>query len=180
MKLREVSGLTWNLLSVWSSWTYGGAPGSKNVSGTATVFGKSETTDFMGENLWVEKLAWFKHNEKPEVVLVMADTPELIKIVIAWASLEVKRADKLTELKGETENEAWQWLWENALYRLSELKEKIGIPFSELALGNKMKPLIGNRILYPDGTVNSYVQRYLREQVAKLFEVKSKRPAEKR
>jgi len=40
-----------------------------------------------------------------------------------------------------------------------------------------MKPLIGNRIIYPDGTINSYVQRYLREQVVKLFEAKSKKPS---
>jgi hypothetical protein len=42
-----------------------------------------------------------------------------------------------------------------------------------------MKPLIGNRILYPDGTVNSFVQRYLREQVLKFFDTKLKRPAKK-
>ena len=37
-----------------------------------------------------------------------------------------------------------------------------------------MKPLIGNRVLYPDGTVNSFVQRYLRDRVLKLFEPKVK------
>ncbi len=73
----------------------------------------------------------------------------------------------------------WDWLWENARYSKKELLEKSGVPLSELGLENKMKPLIGNRILYPDGTVNSFVQRYLREQVVKLFEVKSKRPAMK-
>ncbi len=133
----------------------------------------------MDEDLYTEKLAWFKQNEKPEVVLVVADNPELIKIVIAWTSLAVKRADKLTELNSETENEVWEWLWENTKFSLVEFKEKIGISFSELALSNKLKPLIGNRIFYPDGTVNSFVQRYLREQVVKLFEAKPKRLAKK-
>ncbi len=99
-------------------------------------------------------------------MLVVADNPEFIKIVVAGTSLDVKRADKLTRLPGESENDVWEWLWQNTKYLLSELKEKIGISFSELSLENKMKPLIGNRILYPDGTVNSFVQRYLREQVA--------------
>ncbi len=40
----------------------------------------------------------------------------------------------------------------------------------------KLKPLIGNRVLYPDGTVNSFVQRYLRERVLKLFDAKTARP----
>jgi hypothetical protein len=133
----------------------------------------------MAEDLFAEKLAWFKQNEKPEVVLLLADNPDLVKIVVAWTSLDVKRADKLTGLHGKSESEAWEWLWQNTNYLLSELKEKIGISFSELSLKNKLKPLIGNRIIYPDGTVNSFVQRYLREQVAKLFEAKQKRPIKK-
>jgi hypothetical protein len=36
----------------------------------------------------------------------------------------------------------------------------------------KLRSLIGNRILYPDGTVNSFAQRYLRERVLKLFQAK--------
>ena len=124
------------------------------------------------EDIYTEKLAWFKQNEKPEAVLLIADNPELIKIVVAWTSLDVRRVDNLTRLPSESESEIWEWLWQNTKYSLSELKEKIGISFSELSLENKLKPLIGNRIIYPDGTVNSFVQRYLREQVLKLFEAK--------
>lgn len=133
----------------------------------------------MNENLYAEKLAWFKQNERPESVLLIAGNPELIKVVIAWTSLDVRRADILTKKSGESESEMWEWLWENTEFSLSEFKEKIGISFSELALKNKMKPLIGNRIIYPDGTVNSFVQRYLREQVLKLFETKTKKSAKK-
>ena len=133
----------------------------------------------MGEDLYTEKLAWFKQNEKPEVVLLLADNPELIKIVVAWTSLNIKHAEKLTKLSGESENEIWGWLWANVQFSLDELKEKAGIAFSESVLENKMKPLIGNRILYPDGKVNSFVQHYLRERVLKLFEAKSKKPAKK-
>ena len=112
-------------------------------------------------------------------MLLIAYNPELIKIVVAWTSLDVRRADKLTRLLGESENGIWEWLWRNTKFSLAELKEKIGVPFSEVALENKLKPLIGNRIIYPDGTVNSFVQRYLREQVLKLFEAKPKRSVKK-
>jgi hypothetical protein len=110
----------------------------------------------MIEDLYTEKLNWFKQNEKPEAVLLMADNLDLVKIIIAWASMDVKRADRLTRLPGGSESEAWGWLWEN-----------------------KMKPLIGNRIIYPEGMVNSFVERYLREQVVKLFEVKPKKSIKK-
>lgn len=109
----------------------------------------------------------------------MSDNPERIKIIVAWTNLEVRRADKMTELKGESENEVWEWLWENAKYSQTEFIEKIGINFSESGLESKMKPLIGNRILYPDGTINSFVQRYLRQQVLKFFDAKPKRTARK-
>ena len=133
----------------------------------------------MIEDLYAEKLNWFKQNEKPEVVLLLAENPDLVKIVVAWTSLDVKRVNKLTGLPGGSESETWEWLWENTTYSLKELKEKIGTSFSEIALENKMKPLIGNRIIYPDGMVNSFVERYLREQVVKLFEVKPKKSIKK-
>jgi len=51
---------------------------------------------------------------------------------------------------------------------------------SSYDIEKRIKPLIANRILYPDGTVNSFVQRYLREQVLKLFDAKHKKTATKR
>lgn len=135
--------------------------------------------DEMSENLYVERLAWFKQNEKPETVLLVADNTELVKIILAWTNLDVKRAEKLTDFKGESENDMWEWLWENTIYSKKEFIDTIGIHFSEPALDAKLKPLIGNRILYPDGAVNSYVQRYFRERVVKLFENKPKRPTKR-
>ncbi len=131
----------------------------------------------MNEGIYAEKLAWFKQNERPEVVLLVAENPELARIIVAWTNLEVRHAVRLTELRGESENHVWEWLWRNAKYSLTSLTEKVGVSYSESGLESKMKPLVRNRILYPDGTVNSFVQRYLRDRVLKLFGTKSKRPA---
>lgn len=127
----------------------------------------------MTDDLYSKKLARFKQNEKPETLLVVADHPERIRIVVAWTNLDVRRSEKPTKLRGESDGEVWEWLWENARYSRMELMQRIGISLSESALEAKLNPLIGNRVLYPDGTVNSFVQRYLREQVVKLFETKS-------
>jgi hypothetical protein len=105
---------------------------------------------------------------------MLADDPERIGIVIAWTNINVKPAETVTELVNTCETVIWDWLWENTLFSYSELKEKTGTSLSEIGLENKMRPLIGNRIIYPDGTVNSYVQRYLRERVVHLFENKGK------
>ena len=126
----------------------------------------------MSDDLYAEKLAWFKQNERPEVVLLIADNPELARIVVAWTTLKMSRGQKLTALSGDSESEVWEWLWRNARYSQAELMDKFGVSLSESGLDSRMKPLIGNRILYPDGTVNSFVQRYLRDRVLKLFDTK--------
>lgn len=124
-------------------------------------------------NIFEEKLNLFKQIEKPETVLLIADNPDRIKLVIAWTNCSVKHSMSLSELKGESENDIWDWLWENVSYSKTEFKEKSDSP-SEIVLENRIKPLIGNRIIYPDGTINSYVQRYLRERVLSLFESRPK------
>lgn len=133
----------------------------------------------MNEDLYTEKLAWFKQNEKPEAVLLVAGEQQRIKIALKWGNANVRRADQLSELGGASENEVWEWLWNNARYSLSELLEKSGLPFSEVVMARRMRPLIGNRVLYPDGTMNSLVQRYLREQVLKLFDTKVRKSSQR-
>jgi hypothetical protein len=129
----------------------------------------------MTEDFYAQKLAWFKQNENPEVVLLVADDPEFTKIIVAWTNLDVGQIEKPSRLPGESECELWDWLWANARYSLDDLAEKSSLtaPLVE----RKLKPLIGNRVLYPDGTVNSFVQRYLRERVLRLFDVKPRKSA---
>lgn len=126
---------------------------------------------------FTQHLARFKQNERPEAVLVVADEPERIRIAIAWTNLDVRRADALTKPPGQSESETWDWLWVNTRYSLQELMTKVGVNLSEMTFKRRLEPLIGNRVLYPDGTVNSFVQRYLRERVLKLFDAKPRMPA---
>jgi hypothetical protein len=127
----------------------------------------------MGNDLFTERLRWFKENENPEVVLLVVDDPEFTKIVVAWASLDVRPVEKPSRPPEESEREIWDWLWANARYSLHDLAERssLTVPLIE----RKLKPLVGNRVLYPDGTVNSFVQRYLRERVLKLFDAKPRK-----
>ena len=128
--------------------------------------------------LYVERLAQFKGNEKPEVVLLVADDAELIRIIIAWTTIPVSRSEKLTTLRGGSEHDVWDWLWKNAKYSLQDLATTSGV--SGHTLERTLQGLIANRILYPDGTANSFVRRYLREKVLKLFDAKPKSGAKRR
>ncbi len=127
----------------------------------------------MAEDVFVQKLEAFKENEKPEVVLFVADNPELVKIIIAWTNSAVGRTENLSALYDESENAIWEWLWSNATFSEEEVLSKSGQ--SRYRFHHELKKLIGNRIVYPDGTVNSFVQRYLREKVLNLFEARPKK-----
>lgn len=124
---------------------------------------------------WSDRLAWFKSEENPEAVLVVADDPALTKIVVAWPTINVERKEPSRALSAESEHESWQWLWKNVHYSQAEIAQRTGIRGETLE--RKMQILIGNRVLYPDGTVNSFVQRYLREKVLHLFNAKPKKTA---
>jgi len=129
----------------------------------------------MGDH-FSELMCHFKQNEAPEAVLLVADDPTLTKIVVAWNKLDVRPVKKPRRLPGESEHDQWDWLWANVSYSLDDLAERSGLAVS--LVERKLKPLIGNRILYPDGSVNSFVQRYLRERVLKLFDAKPRKPAQ--
>jgi len=127
------------------------------------------------DQLYNEKLDWFKQNEKPDPVLLIANESQLMRIVVAWGSTEIKRKKSLSELHGKSENKVWLWLWENAEYAREELISKSGV--SETTFDNKLATLIGNRVIYPDSTINSFVQRYLRAKVLRLLDIKPGRAA---
>jgi len=126
----------------------------------------------MAEDIFAEKLQWFKENEKPEVVLLLADSPALTKMLIAWSTTRVTRVEEPPPLKDASENGVWDWLWANARFSKEELFSKTGL--AAYKLEEKLEGLITNRIIYPDGTIHSFVQRYLRQQVVELLDPKAK------
>ena len=127
----------------------------------------------MHDDLYFKELTRFKEQERPEVVLFLSNDSDLTKIAIACAFLTFKPVAKISSPPVEPDNETWEWLWENTNYDKSKLAEITNIP--EYFLNEKLKPLIGNRILYPDGTINLFVQRFINEKVMKLFTRKEKR-----
>ena len=119
----------------------------------------------MNDQGYEQVLAEFKAQEKPEGVLLLAEDTDLIRIAVAWPNMTVSRPRKFTRLaERASENERWEWLWHNTEFSRQEMMEKADQSFQ--GLGRKFKALTGNRILYPDGSINSFAQRYLRERTA--------------
>lgn len=108
----------------------------------------------MCSETYSKRLAEFKQKEVPETVLLIADDPDLTKIIVAWMSTAVSRAKKSVILRGNSEHDVWEWLWKNTSYSRHELIAKSAV-FGH-NFDRKLETLIGNRVLYPDGTVNSF------------------------
>lgn len=119
------------------------------------------------QDLYTERLLRFKENEKPEAVLMVADSPHLVKIVVAWTSMPVCRKRQLRPLTDTIEDGIWNWLWENTEYSHDELIKRI--PAADATTPRKIEALIANRVLYPDGTANGFVEKFMREQVLRHF-----------
>lgn len=129
----------------------------------------------MQQNAWIERLNHFKENERPEAVLLVAGSSPLTRIAIAWTNTRVARARRLSRCSGTSDDEIWKWLWENTRYSREELLARI--PSSDSNTERSVDTLIANRVLHPDGTLNSFVERYLREKVLRIFGVKKAIPS---
>lgn len=125
-------------------------------------------------DLFENVIADFKASESPESVLVVGDDKDRIKLVLAWPNVPINRSEvlpKFDERWGMIDK--WQWLWQCVRYRKWDLENAVGTLHN---LDKLLTVLISNRIIYPNGTVHSYVTRYLRDRVIKLFDAKPPRP----
>lgn len=124
----------------------------------------------MKKDKWADWLADLKRHEKPEAVLMLAGSAELMRIAVAWSGTPVVRKKRLSTCR---EDDIWRWLWDNANYSREEFLRRL--PVTPERANRMFESLVANRVLYPDGTVNSFVQKYLQERVLSLF--KFHRPA---
>ena len=120
----------------------------------------------MRKNRWNNALERFKAEERPEAVLLVAGQPELARIAVTWTQIPTQQKAKCTKLLTKEEHEVWAWLWENTHFDKARL---LSIPNASSRTEKNVAALIAGRILYPDGTLNSFVERYLRELVVRLF-----------
>lgn len=126
----------------------------------------------MSTNYFMDKLKFFKENEKPEVVLLIADDEKLIKLIIAWTNTNIIYNNNIDEPDFEDEIEIWDWLWSNIEFSIEEIQLKSSLSMN---IEHRLNFLIGNKAIYPDGTMNTFIQRYLRDKVLKYFNTDSKK-----
>jgi hypothetical protein len=111
----------------------------------------------------------FKNNENPEAILVVGEDALMTRLVLAWpnvARTEVEPPEPLS--KDWDDVKRWDWLWSGIRYAKKDISSIVG----RNRLDVQLRVLIANRILYPDGTIHSYLTKFLRTRVIKLLEKK--------
>ncbi|MCC6156902.1 MAG: hypothetical protein IT350_02540 [Deltaproteobacteria bacterium] len=96
--------------------------------------------------------------ESPDAIILIAENPRAQKLVVAWKTVEIRRlavSDSCQSGRGpwgSIEFDRQQW------YRHAGLSPFEGQRDAEC--------LIANSIVYPDGTIHEYVQKFLNSLVA--------------
>ena len=112
----------------------------------------------------------FRQSERPEVVLCIIDDPRAARVMLAWTTVRVRLPRTASKLPLNDTAETWEGLWRCCRYPVKELATRAGL--SVTATRAKMEELAGNRAVYPDGTINSFVRRYLRKKVVDILTAK--------
>jgi hypothetical protein len=123
----------------------------------------------MAKSAFYGTLDRFKANEQPEAVLLVASDKDYVNIVTAWTCCSIRVRKPTRHGSVASDADAWQWLWDNAAFSMDALRNASGVPAERFE--SRLDTLIANRVIYPDGTVNSFVRRYLRERVLRLLGV---------
>jgi len=123
-----------------------------------------------------EILAKFKKQASMEDVLILfSEGPiyEMVRnVIVVWPKVSLEKV-VFKEAPPEDKNGQWIWLWKHIKYNPMEISGKIGLT-GILGPDKIMEIAVGNRMIFPDGTVSEYVIKAIRQFVASKLGLTSK------
>lgn len=118
-----------------------------------------------------EILAETKKNEDPENIVPLIEDERLRNAVVAWKSVTISfKSNQDCPLTGEVAQ--WNWLWSQIEYDQQTFGVVAGLKPQDVE--PVLTRLIGLRLVYPDGTINTFAKQYL--QAIIMSRLSGKRP----
>jgi hypothetical protein len=105
-----------------------------------------------------ELLKYFKKTEAAENIIPLVESEELRNGLVAWKSVAIKYKDN-SECELKDEASRWDWMWNQVEYDVKKFGVVAGIAPQHAQ--QLLIRLQGLRLIYPDGTVNSFASKYL-------------------
>jgi hypothetical protein len=113
---------------------------------------------------WRELVDEFKLNADVIHTIYLADNIEAMRILVVWPHQVVDVEEPVCAVP-EDENRQWEWLWLSAKYDAKSLARAAGV---HPALTREiMESLIGNRLIFPDGTVSTHAESTVKVYIGK-------------
>jgi len=115
----------------------------------------------------------FKNVEEahPERVHPLITDEALRNLVVAWETAPVTFTAPVTDAP-EDENSQWQWLWDQVEYDRDYLADCVKIQPGKL--GRLLDRAKGFRLIYPDGSSNTNAIKFVRNEIAKTMQSKTR------
>jgi len=116
-----------------------------------------------------------QEDARMEVIHPLLADPILRNLVVAWSLTPVEFTEP--EKAPPTEEALrWEWLWGGTRFKREDLAAVLQIEV--IRLDPLLQRAIAFRLIYPDGTANSYAIKFIRTEVAKGVGVRKKPKAE--
>jgi len=122
-----------------------------------------------------EVLASFKKDEEAENIVAIIDDDDLQNGMIAWKSVRIKYKAAKDCIEKDT-IDRWKWLWDQIEYDAQGFGVVAGARVQDV--GKLLDRLIGLRLIYPDGTINTLARQYL--QTIIMSKIRSATPRSQR
>lgn len=103
---------------------------------------------------------------------LLSDT-EAKLVLMAWKGYPVPWKAPTGDAPDTQDSRAWDWLWKGCRPDFDVLAARANVLPS--VIRGKFDLLRGNRLIYPDGTINPWADRILRAEIAQRYP--TRRPA---
>jgi hypothetical protein len=121
-----------------------------------------------------ETLGHFKKIESAESIIPLVDDESLRGAVVAWKSVVIKYIDA-SDCGEKNEAAQWNWLWTKVEFDLTSYGVVAGLKPQEVR--NVFLRIAGLRLIYPDGTINTYAAKFLQALIMAKLPKPPKQPA---
>lgn len=109
-------------------------------------------------NNFGEVLGHFKKIEEAENIVPVIDDEQLRNALVGWKGVKISYKTP-SNCPFHDDSSMWEWMWEQVEFDQQEFGVIAGIKAQDV--GRILTRLQGLRLIYPDGTINSFARQYL-------------------
>ena len=109
-----------------------------------------------------EVLKYFKDGETADTIVPLVESAELRSAIVAWKSVVISYKDA-KDCEEQSESRQWEWMWSKVDFDIRSFGVVAGCRPQDVM--NLFERLKGLRLIYPDGTINTFAKKYLQSVI---------------